>query len=78
MHSRSLKTRFSIEVVLPFFVALAAILHVALDTLQERFQRLIDQDFALLAETHSTLPDRRFAAANRMLQTIAAHTPAAA
>ena len=48
MHSWSLKTRFSIGVVLLFFVALAAILHVVLDTLQDRFQRLIGQDVALL------------------------------
>lgn len=78
MHSWSLKTRFSIGVVLLFFVALAAILHVVLDTLQDRFQRLIGQDVALLTETHATLLDRRFEAATQMLQTIAAHTPAAA
>lgn len=78
MHSWSLKTRFSIGVVLLFFLALAAILHVVLDTLQDRFQRLIGQDVALLTETHATLLDRRFEAATQMLQTIAAHTPAAA
>lgn len=78
MHSWSLKTRFSIGVVLLFFLALAAILHVVLDTLQERFQRLIGQDVALLTETHATLLDRRFEAATQMLQTIAAHAPEAA
>ncbi len=78
MHSWSLKTRFSVGVVLLFFVALAAILHVVLDTLQERFQRLIGDDVALLAETHANMLDRRFEAATEMLHTIAAHAPAAA
>lgn len=78
MHSWSLKTRFSLGVVVLFLLALAAILHVVLDTLQERFQRLIGQDVALLTETHATLLDRRFEAATQMLQTIAASIPAEA
>ena len=78
MHSWSLKTRFSVGVVLLFFVALAAILHVVLDTLQNRFQQLIGDDVALLTQTHADMLDRRFEAATEMLQTIAAHAPAAA
>lgn len=78
MYFKSLKTRFSIGVVLLFFVGLAAILHVVLDTLQERFQRLIGEDVALLAETHAIMLDSRFDAATQMLQTIAAQTPAKA
>ncbi len=75
MRSWSLKTRFSISVVLLFLVALAAILHVVLNELQTRFHRLIGENVALLTTTHATMLDSRFDAATQMLQSIVANAP---